>query len=167
MKLKIRFVLIVFIIVAGIYMITTTNSRYISEINSNTDLDVAIPRIELEYGSSTTAERIFPGDSQSFEFYVRNYEESKINEVLMSYYIKVNINESGIPLTYKIYEISGNIETELTQSTQGFGPITLNYGKEEEKYYKIIFIWDQTNNNVQYADKQYSFNIEINAIQTI
>ena len=167
MKRKIKFAMILFIIISSIFFIKTTNSRYISEINSNNNLDVAVPQIVLDSSSIDTSALIFPGDSVECEFYVKNYENSKINEVLMTYYIKLNITESAIPLTYKIYEISGTNETELVQNDEGFGPITLNYGTEEEKHYKIIFTWYKNNNNVQYADKQFSFNIEINATQVI
>ena len=165
MKRKIKYMIIIFIIISGMYLVNKTNSRYISEMNFNTDIDVAIPQIILDDSKINISKLIVPGDSVECEFYVKNHENSNINEVLMQYYIKANIIKSEIPLTYKIYEVVGNTETELSKKGDEFGPITLNYGVEEEKTYKIKFIWESTNNDVQYSDKQFTFKIEINSEQ--
>lgn len=167
MKRKIKFAMILFIIISSMYLVKTTNSRYISKINSNNSLDVAVPQITLDNFSMNTSELVLPGDSVECEFYIKNYENSKINEVMMAYYINLNITEQGIPLTYKIYEISGTKEIELAYNEKGFGPVTLNYGTEETKKYKIIFTWDKNNNSNQYANKQFSFNVKVNATQVI
>lgn len=167
MKRKIKYIIIIFIIISGMYLVNKTNSRYISEMNFNTDIDVAVPQIILDDSKININELIAPGDSVECEFYVRNYENLKINEVLMEYYIRLNMIESEIPLTCKIYEVVGNSETELSKIGDEFGPITLNYGEEQEKKYKIKFTWESTNNDVQYANKQFTFKIEINSEQII
>ena len=166
MRLKFKFFILTFIIISSIYLINTTTSRYLSEINSKSNVDVAIPQIELETNNPTNT-MMFPGDSREVEFYVKNYKDTKINEVLMTYYIDLDIIDSSIPLQYRIYDITENTQTELVQTAEGFGPITLNYGEEEERHFKIIFTWDENDNNVSYASKQFSFNLEVNATQEI
>lgn len=166
MKTKIKFLIITFIIISSIYLINATTSRYSSEINSTSNVDVAIPQIELKLGSAEN-KLMFPGDSREVEFYIQNYSGIKVNEVLMSYYINLDITDSSIPINYRIYDITGNSQTELSQTSEGFGPVTLNYGTEEDRHFKIVFTWDENNNSASYAGKQFSFKIEVNATQEI
>ena len=167
MKLKLKLLISAFIIISSIYLINITSSRYISEINSKSNINVAIPQIELDTNAVDTSNLILPGDTQSVEFNVKNYENTSINEVLMNYYIELNITKSDIPLTYKIYEITDNSETELNETAEGYGPIKLNYGTEEEKKFKIVFLWDEIKNNTSYASKDFKFEIKIKAEQVI
>lgn len=168
MKKALKLMTLMFIIVSSIFLINTTKSRYVSEVNTKNDVVVAIPQIQLDTSTlSLTTEKLLPGDSTYCEFYIKNYENSKVNEVLMIYYIDLEITNQGMPLNYTIYEITENSEIELTKTDEGFGPITLNYGEEEDTHYKIVFTWDESNNNETYADKQFSFKILVNATQDV
>lgn len=166
MKRRIKFIVIIFVIISSISFIDTTKSRYLSELNMSDNISVAIPQIVIDMENNQNA-TIIPGNTKFYEFCVKNYENTKINEVLMNYYIVPNITKSDIPLTYKVYEITGSAQVELTQTSEGFGPITLNYGTEEEKKYKITFTWAESNNDVSYANKEFKFKIGINATQVI
>ena len=53
MRLKFKFFIHTFIIISSIYLINTTTSRYLSEINSKSNVDDAIPQIELETNNPT------------------------------------------------------------------------------------------------------------------
>lgn len=165
MKRRIKLLISVFIIICSIYFIKTTNSRYFSEVNIDGNIDVAVPQIVLDTSNCATSSTIIPGASQTYDFYVKNYNDSKINEVLMTYYININITKSNIPLTYKIYEVSGSSENELTQVTEGFGPMTLNYETQEEKHYKIVFTWDENDNNISYVNTDFAFQISLNTTE--
>ena len=166
MKTKVKFLILAFIIISSIFFINSTTSRYLSEVNSKSDVDVAIPQLDIEV-SNVSKDLMFPGDTKEVEFYIKNYNSTSINEVLMTYYITLDIIDSTIPLNYKIYDITQNNQIELPQTAQGFGPITLNYGIQEDRHYKIVFSWDESDNSATYAGKQFKFNIEVNAIQQI
>ena len=168
MKRKVKFVIAVFITLCSICFITITNSRYASNVNLNGNVDVAIPQIVLNTDNILNKSTILPGETVTYEFNVQNFENSKINEVQMDYYININQIINQLPITYKIYMINGTNETELTQTTNGFGPITLKYGKEQTTSFKLIYTWDEKNDDVSYANKDYSFNIsvDINDIYT-
>lgn len=166
MKNKIKFIIILFIIISTIFIVGITNARYMLEANVRSDLDLAIPRMAL-VGVTNTIEAMLPGDTRSFDFNLNNYENSKTNEVLMQCYINVNVTTEEFPLTYKVYSLSGGNQTELTQTANGFGPVTLNYGTQESNQYRIIFTWDANNNNDSYANKNYAFQIQTEATQVI
>lgn len=165
MKRKIKFLIVIFIFVSSVYLLNITKSRYTSETNIKENLDIAIPRISLE--TENTIESMLPGDTRTYNFSIKNSENAKINEVEMQYYININITKNDLPLTYKIYSVEGTKEKELIITTNGYGPITLNYETEETNNFKIIFTWDETQNSVEYASKSYKFNIEVNSIQVI
>ena len=166
MKKKIKFIVLCFAIISSVYMIDTSKSRYFSAINLETDIHVAIPQIEL-VNITNSEEKISPGNTKIVEFDIKNYKDIAINEVLMEYYIVLDIQESSIPLTYEIYQIKGANDEKLTQSSKGFGPVRLTYGQQQNQHFKIIFTWSESDNNFTYADKQFIFKIGVNAEQVI
>lgn len=165
MKRKVKFLIVIFIFISTVYLLNITKSRYTSETNIKENLDIAIPRISLE--TENTIDSMLPGDTRIYNFSIKNTENSKINEVQMEYYINVNITQNDLPLTYKIYSVEGTRETELITTTNGYGPVNLNYETEETQNFKIVFTWDEAQNSVEYAGKNYKFNIEVNSIQVI
>lgn len=165
MNKKTKLILIICTVLTSIYVINLTSSRYLSSINTTDNVDVAMPRIILE--TPEISNNMLPGDTYEYTFYVKNNENNKINEVLMSYYVNINIENQDLPLTYEVYSVSNNQETKLEQNTSGYGPVTLDYGEEKNNQYKIIFKWAETENSVTYASKQFSFNIELTAEQII
>lgn len=146
-------------------MINTTNSRYLAELKAENSLDLAIPKVVLD--TNDFAEQILPGETLSYEFYVKNHEDNNINEVLMEYYFKINITQDDLPLEYKVFDITENTEVELSETADGIGPIELKYGEIQENNYRIDFIWDENDNSSEYANKQFSFKIELNATQVV
>ena len=167
LRRKIEFVIVTTMFIATMFLVNYTNSRYMSEVNIQYDLNVAIPQIVLDTSQNNLTNPILPGDTTSYEFYINNYNDINQNEVLMTYYINLELSTQDIPLTYKIYQIAGTTETELTQDTEGYGPITLDYEQQQSQHFKIIFTWDENDNSVSYANKQFSFKIKINATQVV
>ena len=165
MKKKIIFGTIIFTIICCVYLIKITNSRYISKVNIDGNIDVAVPQIVLDVKNYSDSFTLLPGQTQELEFSIKNYNDLKINEVLMEYYIKINTTKLDLPLEYELYEVSSTNEKKLTANSQGFGPITLNYGNQEEKKYKLKFSWDENDNKISYVNKQYSFQILAETIE--
>lgn len=168
MKNKIKYIIFAFVLVSSIYLVNTAKSRYVSEMSMKNNVSVAIPQIEIDASTLTlTADNLLPGNTTSCEFYVRNYNGAKINEVLMKYYLDIEITNEGFPLDYQIYDVTRGSNILLNKTTEGFGPITLNYGTQEERRYKIIFTWDESKNSDTYASSQFDFKILVNAVQDI
>lgn len=165
MKKKIIFGTIIFTIICCVYLIKITNSRYISKVNIDGNIDVAVPQIVLDVKNYSDSFTLLPGQTQEMEFSIKNYNDLRTNEVLMEYYIKINTTKLDLPLEYELYEVSSTNEKKLTANSQGFGPITLNYGNQEEKKYKLKFSWDENDNNISYVNKQYSFQILAETIE--
>lgn len=167
LRRKIEFVLITTIFIATMFFVNYTNSRYVSDVNIQDDVNVAIPQIVLDTTQNNLTNPILPGDTTSYEFYINNYNGTNQNEVLMTYYINLDLIAQNIPLTYRIYQITGTTETELAQTTEGFGPITLDYEQQESQHFKIVFTWDENDNSVYYENKNFDFKIKINATQVV
>lgn len=165
MKKKIIFGTIIFTIICCVYLIKITNSRYISKVNIDGNIDVAVPQIVLDVKNYSDSFTLLPGQTQELEFSIKNYNDLRTNEVLMEYYIKINTTKLDLPLEYELYEVSSTNEKKLTANSQGFGPITLNYGNQEEKKYKLKFSWDENDNKISYVNKQYSFQILAETIE--
>ena len=168
MKNKIKYIIFAFVLVSSIYLVNTAKSRYVSEMSIKNSVSVAIPQIEIDTSTLTlTPDNLLPGNTTSCEFYVKNYNGTKINEVLMKYYLNIEITNEGFPLDYQIYDVTNGSNILLNKTTEGFGPITLNYGAQEEKKYKIVFTWDESKNSDTYANSQFDFKILVNAVQDI
>lgn len=162
MKKKIFFVIIFFCIICSVYLVRNTNSRYLSEIIMDSNINVAIPQIVIEMPNNIDSFQVLPGQNQEIEFSIKNYSDSKINEVLMNYYIDIDTKLTDLPLEYELYEVSGTNERKISEDSQGFGPIELAFGDREEKRYKLRVIWNENKNNISYVDQQYSFKIVVN-----
>lgn len=159
MRKRIFFIIIIFCVICSVYLVRNTNSRYLSEISMDADINVAVPQIVIDMNNNLNSFQILPGESQELEFSIKNYNELKINEVLMDYYINIDTKKMDLPLIYELYEISGTNENQLSENSQGFGPIKLAFGDKEEKTYKLRVIWNENENNMSYVNEQYSFQI--------
>lgn len=157
-----------FITISTICVMNTSFSRYFSQVSSTSNISVAIPQIELEnVNTAFVTGRMIPGETRTIEFDVKNFKNADINEVLMQYYIDLNIETNTIPFTYEIYQVNGTNEVKLNKTASGFGPVQLGYGSQETKHFKLVISWAETDNNVSYADQQFQFRIAVNAEQVI
>lgn len=166
LRKKLKLVIAIFIVISIIWIINISRSRYLLETNVKSNLDVAIPQTAL-VGENVSIDSMLPGDTRSYDFYVNNYENGQTNEILMEYYLNVNVIEGNLPLTYKIYEVNGANQTELSKNEKGYGPTQMNYETQESKQYRIVFTWDEHNNSDTYANQNYTFQIQVNSIQVI
>ncbi len=166
MKSKIKLLIMIIIVAAVVCFVNITRSRYMSEMTAVGNIDAAIPIIVLNEGSLDN-QLMLPGDSKTYEFYVGNKDGSDINEVKMNYYINVELTKNEIPLTYKLYEITNNGENEITKTDGKFGPFVLDYGVEQNRHFKLVIEWNENDNSVNYAGKQNTFSLKINATQVL
>lgn len=160
------FILFIFIIILLYSIYLRTSSRYVGQTVSN-DSVIAIPILTLSNNTATyTASNMKPGDVQTYDFQVSNYENGKINEVLLEYYFTVNV-ETVIPLTVEIYDITDGGETLIPLKNGVTDRISINYGEEILRKYRLKIIWDVSNNDVSYADKSITCNIALRGEQVV
>ena len=163
-KAKIKFI-IFFLFAIFIFTFNVTSSRYIGQIKSNMNDVNAIPVINLINPTfDENISNILPGSVIESDFYVSNYDNENINEVLMKYYIKVKIN-SEIPVKVQIFDKNG---AELALDKEGKTPEQeLIYGVEDKTKYHIKLQWDEKDNSYEFSNKNLNLNIELIATQVV
>jgi len=157
---NIRFILIVSIFLILLFSIGQTNSRYMSQASSQTDL-IAKAVLTLNNNNLViNADRnIFPGDTKSYEFSVSNYDDKNTNEVLLKYYLQVTTEASNSPLTIELQNMStGQI---LTLNNGKTNEIELPYGNETTTNYKLTLRWDESKNSLEYAGMNLKYVIQL------
>ena len=98
MKKKIFFVIIFFCIICSVYLVRNTNSRYLSEIIMDSNINVAIPQIVIEMPNNIDSFQVLPGQNQEIEFIgnVRSYSQhiddnkNKVDIYVFTYFDKPN-----------------------------------------------------------------------------
>ena len=160
-KVGIFLVIIMFSFTFGV-----TNSRYIGELFSSKSI-IANPIITLNSNeTSYSISDMLPGDVREYKFSVANFDNSNVNEVLLSYRLRFTL-EDGIPLTIKLYDIS-NGKTEIQLNNGETPKITMNYGPDYiVQNYMIEIIWDKKDNSYEYANKKINCKIQLNAEQVL
>lgn len=163
------FCLACIIIISTIFTFNLSNSRYMDEIKAEDEV-LAVPIITLSNNvNNYSIENMLPGDIKEYIFQVSNVDGQQTNEILLTYYFKINM-ETIVPLEVEIYEI-------LTDGTEEKITITNNVTEEfqmplveEEidkvtKDYKLKIIWDESQNSYEYAGQTININITLEAIQ--
>ena len=162
---RLNFLIIFLTIILFIFTFNVTSSRYIGQIENKTNDVNAIPILNLNNPTfNETISNMLPGSIIESDFYVSNYDDTNINEVLMKYYIKVQIG-SEIPMKVHLFDED---EAEITLDKEGKTPEeTLIYGIDIQKKYHIKIEWDENNNDAKYADKDLKLNIEVVSTQVV
>ena len=168
LKLKLKYILLFILIIICTYAMNLANSRYLSskKIN-NSNVEIANPIVEIEPVSESTLSDIMPGDTVVYDFNIKNANETLTNDILMDYYIKLTWENENLPITYSIYDVTSGEENPLTinSETNQTAVKQIGYNELETHKYRIKFTWPEANNDVSYANKQTSFNIELYAEQ--
>ena len=110
---------------------------------------------------------MIPGQTIEYEFNIKNTDGNLTNEVLINYYIKLTAQDSNLPVTYKIYDITNGTEKELPMTSNQTALISLGYENVENHKYKIQFKWPEESDSLTYADKQMNFNLDVYAEQVV
>ena len=154
-----------FIIVLFIFTFNGASSRYIGQVDGKANDVNAVPILNLtnpDFDETITS--MLPGDIKEADFYVENHDDSNTNEVLMKYYLKVQV-DSEIPVNVYLTDENG---TEVTLDGENkTEEKDFPYDTEMKTKYHIKIEWDAKNNDSKYAGKDLKLNIEVMATQIV
>lgn len=164
-KINLTFLCIACIIISTIFTFNISNSRYMAQVQADEEA-LAIPILTLSNNGLThTIENMLPGETREITFSVSNTDGENINEILLEYYFKINM-ESAIPLEVKIFDITSGTEVDVTSKNVS-DPIEMKASESETKNYKLKVIWDASYNDASYAGQQINCNITLEALQVV
>ena len=167
-KNKIINVLFFICIFVFFFLIEITNAKFASYKKSDNVIDIAKPIINIENVSSTNIENIIPGQEVEYYFNIKNTDEnSTLNQVNMNYYIKLTAQDTSLPLTYNIYDVTSGTEQILPMDSGQTAIMSIGYKEVETHKYKIKFMWPSNENSSIYANKNMSFSISVCAEQVV
>lgn len=159
-------ILLVFsICILFLFTFNVTTSRYLGILEGNSSDVVALPILSLDNPTFTyTNKKMLPGDVDESDFYVNNYDDKNSNEVLMKYYLKVQV-DSTIPIKVTLTDENGTelklLDDKRTEEYE------LPYDEMMKTKYHIKIEWDKKDNNYEYAGKDISLTIDLIAIQVV
>lgn len=166
---NLMFLFITCVIISTIFTFNLSNSRYMGEIKAEDEV-LAIPIITLSNNTyEYSVEDMMPGDVREYLFQVSNVDEEKTNEILLTYYFKMNV-DFIIPVELEMYEVLDNgKEQKIEINNNVTEEFKMDVVEKEEnkitKNYKLKVIWDKSKNNYEYAGKKINMNITLEAIQ--
>ena len=162
---RLNLLIIFLIIVMFIFTFNATSSRYIGQIESKASDVIAIPIIDITNPSfNYELTDVIPGFVSETDFYVRNYDNTNTNEILMKYYLKVEV-ESEIPINVSLTEENGKA---ITLDNEGkTAEKELPYGTQTEIKYHVKIEWDSKDNDYKYAGKDIKLIIDLTSTQVV
>ncbi len=161
--MKCRYLLIIFIGVLYLSTFNFTTSRYIGELQSDSDI-VAIPILTLSNNQlEVKVEDMLPGETREVPFIVSNKENDQLNEVLLDYNIKIT-SDNIIPLTLELYN---DKDEKLTLTENKTAEERMPYDAEATRNYKLKIIWNEKDNDYTYANKTSHISVELTGTQVI
>ena len=126
---------------------------------------LGVPILGLENPEFTySKENILPGYTDEADFYVINYDDENTNEVLMKYYLKIEIDKE-IPLKIELTDENGN-EVKLSEEGRS-EEWELPYDKEMRTKYHLKISWNKEDNSYTYAGSTVNLKIDVIATQVV
>ena len=164
-KRRLSLIFIFSIIVLFVFTFNVTSSRYMGQIESEAKDVIAVPIIDITNPTfEYTPKDLIPGFSDETDFYVRNYDDTNTNEVLMKYYLKVQV-DSDIPVKISLTDENGQaMELDNEKKT---AEKELTYGEKNQTKYHIKIEWDKKDNGYQYANKSIKLIIDLTSTQVV
>ena len=151
-----------------LFTFNVTSSRYMGQVEGKAEDIVAIPVISLDDPTfNYSPNDMIPGFVDESDFYVKNYDDTKNNEVLMNYDLNVQI-DSIIPIKVTLIGEDGK-EIELTgNKTKEFELpyINTDLDKKMTKFH-IKIEWDEQYNDSKYANENIKLTIDLKATQVV
>ena len=164
-KKRVSLIFIFFIIVLFVFTFSVTSSRYMGKIESEAKDVIAVPIIDITNPTfEYTLKDVIPGFNAETDFYVKNYDDTNTNEVLMKYYLKVQV-ESDIPVKISLTDENGQAIT--LDNEQKTAETELPYGEKTQIKYHIKIEWDKKDNDYQYAGKSIKLIIDLTSTQVV
>lgn len=164
-KRRLSLIFIFSIIVLFVFTFNVTSSRYMGQIESEAKDVIAVPIIDITNPTfEYTPKDLIPGFSDETDFYVRNYDDTNTNEVLMKYYLKVQV-DSDIPVKISLTDENGQaMELDNEKKT---AEKELTYGEKNQTKYHIKIEWNKKDNDYQYANKSIKLIIDLTSTQVV
>ncbi len=164
-KRRLSLIFIFLIIVLFVFTFNVTSSRYMGQIESEANDVIAIPVIDITNPTfEYTPADLIPGFIGESDFYVRNYDDTNTNEVLMKYYLKVQVI-SDIPIKISLTDENG--QAIILDNEQKTAEKELPYGEKAQTKYHIKIEWDKKDNDYQYAGKSMKLIIDLTSTQVV
>ncbi len=108
----------------------------------------------------------YHGEERSFDFKVSNTESDLVNEVLLNYTLSINLN-TIVPVKVTLYDITSGSEQEVKLSDNKTENLSMSYGTQEIRTYRLKLNWSNTDNDVKYAGQQILCTIQLDGEQVI
>lgn len=162
---KKTYILLLYIVsILFLFTFEFSSSRYMREVKGQAEDVIAIPIISLDNPTfNYRPDDMIPGYVDEADFYVKNYDNTKQNEVLMKYYLKIKV-DSIIPVKVTLTSEDG-VEIVLTEDeTEKY---ELPYTEEMLTKYHIKIEWDEKDNDFKYANEDIKLNIDLIAVQVV
>ena len=195
MNKRIYLTILILILVTSIFaIIGITAGRYKSNAEVTSVVNYARPifNVELmnakEFADDSSGyvgneyhltEREFsaiPGTPRLNVYYkVSNYNEEKVNEIAMDYYLRLIKDDYSDDLPYKVKKVVlCDIDGEELEEVDfeedendgiSIGPRFLPINEANDFIYKIVMEWPKEDNDISHVGEQYGFHLEAEAVQ--
>ncbi len=141
-----------------------SSSRYMGQLEGKAEDVIAIPIISLDNPTfNYRPDDMLPGYVDESDFYVKNYDDTKQNEVLMKYHLKIQI-DSIIPVKVALTSEDGT-EMDLTENkTEEY---ELPYTRKMLTKYHIKIEWAEQDNDFKYANEDIKLTIDLVSVQVV
>lgn len=157
-KIKILIIALCIILVIFSILATGTYSKFFGKILGESKTKIAEPIFVLEH----TDKKVVDNSNQEIDYYfkVKNYDDSKINEVNLKYIIEITpIQDKAIILT--LYK--DNQKIDLNEQKTSY--IEIGHTTKQEHQYRLNIKYDKNNQENSYDINSNIF-IKANAIQS-
>lgn len=184
MKIYIKLVILFASLLITLRIFTLTLSKFESEAQSTTDIDIAFYLLKEDYQTmQLSLDNLYPSDKPYvYTFSISNNDGEKMAEVDLTYDVTISTT-TNLPLTYELYlneeynsenattAIINNV-IELDGDGTYFRKIStetkeFKYKTAETNIYQLVVYFPSEYNTENYQDIIESIEININSKQTI
>ena len=183
-RVYVKLVILLLCLIIVIRMFTLVLSKYESETNSNTNVDIAFYLLNEDYKTmQLNLASIFPqNDAYVFSFTIGNQDGEKTAEIDLIYDLTIRTT-TNLPLTYELYMNQEYTDSnavnivktnEIKQDDDGtfFRYITvekeiLNYDTPKTNTYQLVIHFPENYNTEEYQDIIEMLEITVNSKQII
>ena len=183
-RVYVKLVILLLCLIILIRMFTLVLSKYESETNSNTNVDIAFYLLNEDYKTmQLNLASIFPqNDAYVYTFSIGNTDREKQAEVNLEYELSIRTT-TNLPLTFELYMNQEYTDSnavnivktnEIKQDDDGtfFRYITvekeiLNYDTPKTNTYQLVIHFPENYNTEEYQDIIEMLEITVNSKQII
>lgn len=142
MKIKNKNLIIILLLVLSMLTISGVFAKYVSSAYGSGSMQVAKPIIQVVDNSSITIDN--DNLSGTYEFSVRNYNGSEINEVKQGYDIQISINNTTYLESLSLVKVLNGVEVPQSLTNFKAGTYYLGVNDTQEDNYKLYITYSNT-----------------------